>query len=88
MAPGRGYQFPGNYLKLQLESGEIDFIVAGRRTSDPVQGWEFEGGGSTSTRRGKPRSRRCSIGHRPSRCAMRSIWLRSSTVTAWNFDLI
>jgi hypothetical protein len=40
---GRGYQFPGNYLKLQLESGEIDFIVAGRRTSDPVQGWEFEG---------------------------------------------
>ncbi len=40
---GRSYQFPGNYLKLQLESGEIDFIVAGRRTSDPVQGWDFEG---------------------------------------------
>jgi hypothetical protein len=34
---GRSYQFPGNYLKLQLESGEVDFIVAGRRTSDPVQ---------------------------------------------------
>lgn len=39
----RSYQFPGNYLKVQLESGEINFIVAGRRTSDPVQGWEFEG---------------------------------------------
>jgi Nucleotidyl transferase AbiEii toxin, Type IV TA system len=40
---GRSYQFPGNYLKLQLESGEIDFIVAGRRTTDPVQRWAFEG---------------------------------------------
>jgi Nucleotidyl transferase AbiEii toxin, Type IV TA system len=40
---GRSYQFPGNYLKLQLESGEIDFIVAGRRTTEPVQPWEFEG---------------------------------------------
>lgn len=40
---GRGYQFPGNYLKLQMERGEIDFIVAGRRTMDPVQPWEFEG---------------------------------------------
>jgi Nucleotidyl transferase AbiEii toxin, Type IV TA system len=40
---GRAYQFPGNYLKLQLENGEIDFIVAGRRTTDPVQSWEFEG---------------------------------------------
>ena len=40
---GRGNQFPGNYLKLQLEGGEINFIVTGRRTSDPVQGWEFEG---------------------------------------------
>jgi hypothetical protein len=36
-------QFPGNYLKFQLESGEIDFIVAGRRTTNPVQSWEFEG---------------------------------------------
>src|ERR1700752_3175819 len=40
---GRSYQFPGNYLKIQLESGEIDFIVAGRRTANPVQSWEFEG---------------------------------------------
>jgi len=39
---GRGYQFPGNYLKLQLESGEIDFIVGGRRTGEPVQPWDFE----------------------------------------------
>src|SRR5687768_4059032 len=39
---GRGYQFPGNYLKLQMEDGEIDFIVGGRRTSDPVQPWKFE----------------------------------------------
>lgn len=39
---GRGYQFPGNYLKLQMERGEIDFIVAGRRTADPVQPWKFE----------------------------------------------
>jgi hypothetical protein len=40
---GRGYQFPGNYLKLQMEGGEIDFILAGRRTADPVQPWNFEG---------------------------------------------
>lgn len=40
---GRGYQFPGNYLKLQMAGGEIDFIVGGRRTRDPVQPWEFEG---------------------------------------------
>src|SRR5215510_11811119 len=40
---GRGYQFPGNYLKLELDEGEIDFIVAGRRTSQPSQGWKFEG---------------------------------------------
>lgn len=40
---GRSYQFPGNYLKLQMEGGEIDFILAGRRTADPVQPWNFEG---------------------------------------------
>jgi len=34
---GRDYQFPGDYLKLQLDSGEIDFIVAGRRTSDRMR---------------------------------------------------
>ena len=39
---GRGYQFPGNHLKLQTEDGEIDFIVGGRRTSDPVHPWKFE----------------------------------------------
>ena len=39
---GRSYQFPGNYLKLQMEDGEIDFIVAGRRTADPVQSWRFQ----------------------------------------------
>ena len=39
---GRSYQFPGNYLKLQIENGEIDFIVAGRRTATPVQPWPFE----------------------------------------------
>jgi hypothetical protein len=39
---GRGSQFPGNYLKLQMADGEIDFIVASRRTADPVQPWQFE----------------------------------------------
>jgi len=38
---GRSYQFPGNYLKLEMEGGEIDFILAGRRTADPVQPWTF-----------------------------------------------
>ena len=40
---GRGYQFPGNYLKLELDQGEIDFISGGRRTDDPTEPWEFEG---------------------------------------------
>lgn len=40
---GRGYQFPGNYLKLELDQGEIDFIAGGRRTDDPTEAWEFEG---------------------------------------------
>jgi Nucleotidyl transferase AbiEii toxin, Type IV TA system len=38
-----GYQFPGNYLKLELGRGEIDFILAGRRTDDPSRPYEFEG---------------------------------------------
>ncbi|HEY9539475.1 MAG TPA: nucleotidyl transferase AbiEii/AbiGii toxin family protein [Kiloniellaceae bacterium] len=29
-----GYQFPGNYLKLELDRGEIDFILGGRRTAE------------------------------------------------------
>jgi hypothetical protein len=37
------YQFPGNYLKLELDRGEIDFIVAGRRTDDPSAPHDFEG---------------------------------------------
>lgn len=40
---GRGSQFPGNYPKLELEQGEIDFIAGGRRTDDPTQNWDFEG---------------------------------------------
>lgn len=43
LVAGRSYQFPGNYLKLQMGSGEIDFILAGRRTADPTQPWTFEG---------------------------------------------
>jgi len=40
---GRKYEFPGSYLKLRLDAGEIDFIVGGKRTNDPVQPWRFEG---------------------------------------------
>ncbi|HVI91952.1 MAG TPA: nucleotidyl transferase AbiEii/AbiGii toxin family protein [Dongiaceae bacterium] len=36
---GHGYQFPGNYLKLELDQGEIDFISGGRRTDDPTEPW-------------------------------------------------
>lgn len=39
---GRNHEFPGNYLKLQLESGEIDFIVGSKRTRAPAQPWQFE----------------------------------------------
>lgn len=39
---GRSYQFPGNYLKLQLENGEIDFIVGSSRTRDPTRPWPFQ----------------------------------------------
>ena len=40
---GRGFEYPGNYLKLNLEGGEIDFIVAGRRTENPTRPWMFDG---------------------------------------------
>jgi len=40
---GRAYEYPGNYLKLTLDEGEIDFIVASARTRDPTQDWTFEG---------------------------------------------
>jgi hypothetical protein len=40
---GRKYEFPGGYLKLKLDAGEIDFIVGGKRTTDPTQPWHFEG---------------------------------------------
>jgi len=39
----RKYEFPGGYLKLKLEAGEIDFIVGSKRTSQPAQPWDFEG---------------------------------------------
>jgi hypothetical protein len=39
----RKYEFPGGYLKLKLEAGEVDFIVGGKRTSQPTQPWDFEG---------------------------------------------
>ena len=39
----RKYEFPGGYLKLKLEAGEIDFIVGGKRTTDPTLSWRFEG---------------------------------------------
>jgi len=39
----RKYEFPGNYLKLKLDAGEIDFIVASKRTNQPTQAWDFEG---------------------------------------------
>lgn len=42
LVAGRNYEFPGNYLKLQLESGEIDFIVGSKRTRAPAQPWQFE----------------------------------------------
>ncbi|SMF83472.1 Nucleotidyl transferase AbiEii toxin, Type IV TA system [Azospirillum oryzae] len=40
---GRGFEYPGNYLKLNLDGGEIDFIVAGRRTENPTRPWIFDG---------------------------------------------
>ncbi|MGQ9369247.1 nucleotidyl transferase AbiEii/AbiGii toxin family protein [Azospirillum sp. ST 5-10] len=40
---GRKYEYPGNYLKLDMGGGEIDFIVGGRRTDTPSIPWDFEG---------------------------------------------
>lgn len=41
---GRRFDYPGNYLKLRLDEGEIDFIVASLRTrSLPYTKWDFEG---------------------------------------------
>ncbi|WP_158284192.1 nucleotidyl transferase AbiEii/AbiGii toxin family protein [Azospirillum sp. TSO22-1] len=40
---GRKFEYPGQYLKLNLAEGEIDFIVGGRRTEAPYTAWEFEG---------------------------------------------
>jgi hypothetical protein len=39
----RKYEFPGGYLKLKLDAGEIDFIVGSKRTGQPTQPWDFEG---------------------------------------------
>lgn len=38
----RRYDYPGQYLKLRMETGEIDFILAGRRTDAPFSFWRFE----------------------------------------------
>ena len=40
---GGSYEYPGNYLKLRLPSGEIDVIVAAPRTTDPTRPWTFAG---------------------------------------------
>jgi hypothetical protein len=40
---GRKYEFPGNYLKLKLDEGEIDFVLGGKRTGEPTWSWNFEG---------------------------------------------
>lgn len=40
---GRKFQFPGYYLKLEMEEGEIDFIAASPRTREPWTDWEFQG---------------------------------------------
>lgn len=36
------YEYPGNYLKLCFDYGEIDFIVASSLTDNPIQEWKFE----------------------------------------------
>lgn len=59
------HQFPGNYLKLELDRGEIDFIVAGRRTNDPAKPYDFEG--------------RSILLETPWECAIKKIFYRSST---------
>lgn len=42
MLAARPYLFTGDYLKLELDDGETDFIIGGSRTSDPTQPWIFE----------------------------------------------
>ncbi len=39
---GRKYEYPGNYLKLYMDGGEIDVIIASRRTDNPTMPWVFE----------------------------------------------
>ena len=39
----RNFEFPGNYLKLNLADGEVDFIVAAAVTDNPTSAWSFEG---------------------------------------------
>jgi len=69
-----GYQFPGNYLKLELGRGEIDFILAGRRTDDPTQPYEFEG--------------RTILIETPWEAAIKKVFYRSSTFKVRDvFDL-
>ena len=40
---GRRYEYPGNYLKLCLDHGEIDFIVSSSHTDNPTTAWDFGG---------------------------------------------
>ena len=40
---GRKFEYPGNYLKLVLDRGEIHFIISGSRTDRAIESWEFRG---------------------------------------------
>src|SRR5690349_4880325 len=40
---GRGYDYPGHYLKLHLDQGEIDFLIGTKVSDIPTKEWEFEG---------------------------------------------
>ncbi|MPZ24486.1 MAG: hypothetical protein GEU28_13350 [Dehalococcoidia bacterium] len=69
-----GYQFPGNYLKLELDRGEIDFILGGRRTAEPTHPWEFDG--------------RTILIETPWEAAIKKVFYRSSTFKVRDvFDL-
>jgi len=71
---GRQFQFPGNYLKLEMAEGEIDFIVGSHHTCNPTQPWVFEG-------------REIAI-ETPWETAIRKIFYRSSTFKVRDvFDL-
>lgn len=37
------WQEPGHYIKLELDNGEIDFIVSGLRTDPGYRPWTYEG---------------------------------------------